>query len=206
MSFSYSSFISNLIKLLSIWALLSVTTYITTASVSFVKNVEHRQQKLCLLDSVCFNCSFQVEQHLLIEQNKLLQQQIEKNKMVSIVEENNSQQQLQLLNESPTVSPDVVHICSTPQYTSMQQYCCQLWDAFDCRTKVASEVCSYLSYVKYRRNLLQWANDLMLLNVCTEFDYNSKQCQEVQEQELKHEDTSLDDLLRQSQRNETNSD
>lgn len=35
-----------------------------------------------------------------------------------------------------------------------------------------------MNYVKYRKNLVQWANDLMLLNVCVDYDYGSKSCQQ----------------------------
>lgn len=142
----------------------------STASipVSILKNVELRQQKLCQIDGTCNNCSLQVERYLLKEQSTLIQDQLQM-----------AQEGLSPLDRLEEQLPSAGGgQCAVPFFHHPKQYCCEMWTAFDCRTRIATEECSFVGFVKYRKNLVQWANNLMLLNVCVDFDYGSEQCRQ----------------------------
>ena len=77
-------------------------------------------------------------------------------------------------------------ICKIPKFESMDQYCCQMWTSFDCRSQIAIDQCPFISYIKYRKSMVAWANKLMLINICPDYDYDSKKCKEMKmDKELK---------------------
>ena len=154
-----------------------------------LKNVQLRQDKLCQLDNACLNCTVQVERQILVEQSKILQGDLEK------VDQQNG------VFESAGVDSGK-RVCALPEFRDPQQYCCDMWTAFDCRSRIAADKCSFLNFVKYRKHLIQWANDLMLLNICVEFDYGSRQCQQASQSD--HAEQQYDaSMFRQSSENET---
>lgn len=132
---------------------------------SMLKNIEIRQQKFCQVDVGCYNCSLAIERDLLLSASRMIAGELAK-----------TDQGVQSYGEAEDAA--MQQTCTIPRFRDQQQYCCELWAAFDCRSKIAAEQCTFLSYVKYRKNLVQWANDLMLLNVCVDYDYGSKACQQ----------------------------
>ena len=130
---------------------------------SILANVELRHQKLCQFDTNCQNCSLQVERQLLVEQGNELVDKLEKTEHGLLTSDGNEESANKL--------------CAIPKFHDPQQYCCEMWSAFDCRTRVATDKCTFTGFVKYRKSLVQWASDLMLLNVCIDYDYGSKQCE-----------------------------
>ena len=59
-----------------------------------------------------------------------------------------------------------------------QDYCCQLWLSFDCRTEIATKHCILNGYIKYSRHMIEWANQLMSENICTKYEYESDKCKQ----------------------------
>lgn len=61
-------------------------------------------------------------------------------------------------------------------FDDSQNYCCQLWRTFDCQSNIAARLCAGFSYVEFRLFLINWSNNLMQRDVCSDFDYNSEKC------------------------------
>lgn len=141
-----------------------------------LKNLELRYQKLCQMDTQCNNCSIRVQEELLLQQDKMVQWQLD-----------SIHQSFMMIDDDDQVSKSKVHQCEIPIFYDRKQFCCELWSAMDCRTRIATTKCRYFDLWRYRNNLNRWANDLMQFNVCTDFDYNSKDCQHRMEYEKQSE-------------------
>lgn len=147
---------------------------------SMMKNIELRQQKFCQLEVGCYNCSLAIEHELLVNASRLIAGELAKTDKGS--------GQLESFAGAEEKAVDAMQACAIPRFRDPQQYCCQLWSAFDCRSRIAAEQCTFMNYIKYRKNLVAWANDLMLLNVCVDFDYGSKSCeQQLRQQQLEQQ-------------------
>lgn len=120
------------------------------SSPSLIRSIQQRQTQACLVDKSCDNCWKTVEKIL-------------------------SQEKLGHRDVSTPPEP-FMEQCSIPVFKNIEQYCCQMWETFDCRSLVAKKHCDVVSYVKLHKNMVDWANSLMLMNVCTDFDYNSRSC------------------------------
>lgn len=115
------------------------------------QDIAVKQIKACELDPECFGCWKSVDKQLL------------------------------------TKASNEFSACRLPSWMSVpfrnveQDYCCQLWSTFDCRSEIASRHCTLAGYIKYRRNMIVWANSLMSNNICALFEYESEKCRPQQQ-------------------------
>lgn len=149
----------NPIELVTIIVVLGVVDGVVQSPRGLIGDIEHRQSIACLIDKTCDSCWRKVGLVIANEKSK---------------HEQRLPDVLRAFSQSA-----VLKECDIHKFVNLDQYCCQMWDTFDCRLMLAKKHCDVISYVKFHKNMVDWANTLMLMNLCTDFDYNSHSCQET---------------------------
>lgn len=113
-------------QILFLCLLFLLVSSISAIPKSMLKNIELRQQKFCQVEAGCYNCSLAIERDLLLKAGRMIAGELAK-----------TDQGVQSYGEA------AMHLtCTIPRFRDQQQFCCELWQAFDCRSKIAAEQCS----------------------------------------------------------------
>lgn len=161
----------NFLIIIFILTIVNIKSNVLAIEMSISQRIAIKQIKSCELDPDCFGCWKTVDKSLA-----------------------DSMDNLNCRWPTPVTSSVPLKLFGSKQTIlkseKEKQYCCSLWGAFDCRSERASRQCTLFGFIKYRRHMVIWANDLMRQQVCTDdSDYRNKNCQQILQK-----DTILDEF------------